>query len=222
MKNAKKIMVFVPVLIVSSIFLGIHYFHQYLHTTPKRLVALNIAILLFYAWIVIGILRRRQDSFIDVLLQSSFYVYIFSVLTLTGYFILFNQVSAHNWWHKMLERVNRRDGVNLQPLVFMKGHHLLSYEVIGNFIMLLPLGIYLPLLYRKIKGFFSVTLVAMLVSVSIELMQLATSVRVTDIDDVILNTAGASLGFIIYFIIYTLVIKPLHASQAREGLHPSM
>jgi glycopeptide antibiotics resistance protein len=217
MDKLKKIVVFMPVFIVSCIFLGMHYFRQYEHATPKRLVALIVAILLFYAWAAVGIFRRRQDSFYDMLLQASFYVYIFSVLTLTGYFILFNQVSAHNWWHKMLERVNRRDGVALQPFIFMKGHHLFSYEVIGNFIMLLPLGIYLPLLYKKIKSFLSVTLVAMMVSVSIELMQLATNVRVADIDDVILNTAGASLGFIIYFLIYTLFIKPLHTTRQLQA-----
>ena len=83
--------------------------------------------------------------------------------------------------------------------------------------MLLPLGIYLPLLYKKIKGFLSVTFVAMMGSVSIELMQLATNVRITDIDDVILNTAGASLGFIIYFIIYTGFIKPLHTSSQVQS-----
>ncbi len=208
MKKAKKIAVFIPVLLVSCVFLGIHYFHQYLHTTPRRLIALNIAILFFYTWVVIGILRRRQNSFWDVLLQSSYYVYLFSVLTLTGYFILFNQVSAHNWWHKMVTRVQQLDGVNLRPFMFAKMHSLFSYEVVGNFIMLLPLGIYLPLLYPRIRNFISVTLVAMMVSVSIELMQLATSTRITDIDDVILNTAGASLGFIIYFIIYKLVLHP--------------
>jgi glycopeptide antibiotics resistance protein len=56
----------------------------------------------------------------------------------------------------------------------------------------------------------------MLVSVSIELMQLATSYRITDIDDVILNTAGAALGFIIYSIVYPFLIKPLHTPQERQ------
>jgi glycopeptide antibiotics resistance protein len=217
MNNLKKIVVLLPVLIVSCIFLRIYYLQQYEHATHNRLLALVITILLFYAWVISGIIRRRQNSFFDILLQSSYYVYIFSVLTLTGYFILFNQVSAHNWWHKMLERVNRREGVNLQPFMFMKGHRLFSYEVVGNFIMLLPLGIYLPLLYKKIKGFFSVTFVAMMVSVSIELMQLATNVRIADIDDVILNTAGASVGFIIYYIIYVVFIKPLTTSRQVQA-----
>jgi glycopeptide antibiotics resistance protein len=183
----------------------------------NRLLALVITILLFYVWVAAGIIRRRQDSFFDVLVQSSYYVYIFSVLTLTGYFILFNQVSGHDWWHRMIERVDSRNKVNLQPLLFLRARHLFTYDVTGNLIMLLPLGIYLPLLYKNIRNFFSVTLVAMMVSVSIELMQLATNVRITDIDDVILNTAGASIGFIIYFIIYRVIMRPVHSSRQVQA-----
>ena len=216
MNIAKKIVVIVPVLVIGCIYTYMYHFQQIQHAGSKRLVALFISVLLFYIWAVIGVARRKQDSFFDIVLQSSFYIYIFSVLTLTGYFVLFNQVSAHNWWHKLIHRVNARDGVNLEPFIFMKARHLLNYEVVGNFIILLPLGIYLPLLYKKIKNFFTVTFVAMLVSVAIELMQLATNFRITDIDDVILNTAGASLGFIIYFIVYTLLIKPLDRSQQYQ------
>ena len=74
--------------------------------------------------------------------------------------------------------------------------------------MLLPLGIYLPLLYtrlRKAYSFFGVLLICFLVSVGIELLQLATSYRSTDIDDVILNTLGGSTGFIIYLLIKTVI-----------------
>jgi len=73
--------------------------------------------------------------------------------------------------------------------------------VIGNFIMLFPLGIYLPLLLkrlRRLSGFFAVLLIAFLVSLGIEVLQLASSYRSTDIDDLILNTMGACLGFVTY------------------------
>ena len=100
--------------------------------------------------------------------------------------------------------------------LFLKARHLFTYDVVGNFFMLLPLGIYLPLMYRHLKNFFTVTFVAMLVSVSIELMQLSTNFRVTDIDDVVLNTAGAACGFILYFLIQALVGKPLHRSEQYQ------
>jgi len=64
--------------------------------------------------------------------------------------------------------------------------------------MLLPLGIYIPLLFPKLSGFFKVFIICLLTSVSIELMQLITNVRSTDIDDVILNTSGAVVGYMVY------------------------
>ena len=79
-----------------------------------------------------------------------------------------------------------------------KQFQIASTQVIGNLVMLLPLGIYIPLLFPGLSGFFRVFIICLFVSVSIELMQLITSVRSTDIDDVILNTSGAVVGYIVY------------------------
>lgn len=59
---------------------------------------LALTICLLYGWILIEVWVRKQISFAQIALQSSFYVYIFMVLTLTGYFIVFREVSANNWW----------------------------------------------------------------------------------------------------------------------------
>ncbi len=194
----KKILVVLPVFILTCFFLRVHYNDQYRYSTDKRLLALAVTVFLLYAWIITGLIKRNQEGVFQVLLQSSFYVYIFSVLTLTGYFILFKEVSAHNWWEKMMMRVSRKNGVNLVPFYSIRHYGLVAYQVLGNLIMLLPLGIYLPLMYKKISGFVPVVFVCLCVSVGIELMQLVTNFRVTDIDDVILNTSGAAIGYILY------------------------
>lgn len=216
--NGRKIMVMLPVMAVSIFFIGWHYYHQYRSASHNRLIALIAAILLFYAWVAIGVARREQRSLFDCFVQASYYVYIFCVLTLTGYFILFNQVSAHHWWQSIETRVARREGVNLEPGFLRRGYHYFNYEGIGNTIMLLPLGIYFPLLYKHLDNFLLVTGTAMLVSISIELMQLATYTRVSDIDDVLLNTAGAAIGYIIYYLVFLLLPKkpaPAEAGPAR-------
>jgi glycopeptide antibiotics resistance protein len=120
------------------------------------------------------------------------------VLTLTGYFILFREVSAHDWWQKMMTRIDRHDHVNFQLFKMFRIYKFLSKQVIGNFIMLLPLGIFLPLLYKKISNLFLVLIVSLLVSATIELLQLITSFRSADVDDIFLNSIGACTGFIIY------------------------
>jgi glycopeptide antibiotics resistance protein len=73
-------------------------------------------------------------------------------------------------------------------------------NILGNFIMFIPLGIFLRLLFPKCSLKRTIVL-AFICSVSIELIQLIGrqfgNYRTVDIDDIILNTTGAILGFII-------------------------
>lgn len=204
MKALKKIIVVLPVLLVTG---WSPFMYRVLHGGGTRTVLMAVAVLLFILWVTIGVIRRRQLSFFDILVQASYYVYVFSVLSLTGYFVFFNHVSSHGWWHTMAHRVATNDRVSFEPFLFLKARHVFTYDVVGNFMMLLPLGIYMPLLYKKLQHFVAVVFVAMIVSVAIELMQLATNSRITDVNDVILNTAGAALGFMVYYIVKTIVTK---------------
>ena len=215
MKIAKKIAVLLPVIIISSIYAVLRH-QQFQHAGHKRLLVLVFSMLLFYGWVCMGVFRRRQEGIFEVLVQSSFYVFVFSVLTLTGYFIFFNQVSAHGWWHRVIMRIHSGDGINLDALNFMNRKNVLTYDVVGNSFMLFPLGIYLPLLYKRITNFFTVTFAALLASLSIELMQLATNFRIADINDVILNTAGAAAGFIVFWLLRMLFVKPIPPSQQQQ------
>jgi glycopeptide antibiotics resistance protein len=146
------------------------------------------------------LVNKEAVSLVQIGINSSFYVYIFMVLTLTGYFILFREVSMHDWWHKMVLRVERKDRVNLELFKVFKIYRVTNRQVLGNLVMLFPLGIYLPILYKKMSGFFKVVFICMLFSVAIELLQLITSFRSTDIDDVFLNTTGASFGYFTYLV----------------------
>jgi glycopeptide antibiotics resistance protein len=194
---AKKLLVILPVLVLGFIYL-LDRQDTYRHVRSKRLLFLALSLLLLYGWIFVEVLLKKQRNFYSVITQGSFYVYFFMVLTLTGYFILFREVSSHDWWQKMIDRVNRKDHVNFKLFQMFKIYKLSSRQIVGNFIMLLPLGIYLPILYKKISGFFAVMLVSFGVSVFIEVLQLISSYRSTDVDDVLLNTLGACLGFILY------------------------
>ena len=81
---------------------------------------------------------------------------------------------------------------------------LLIRNVGGNFILLMPLGMLLPIISRKINSIKKVLILGFAVSLSIELLQFLGSslniifARVVDIDDIILNTLGAATGYIIY------------------------
>ena len=203
-----KLIVILPAIIVSCIYFRVLYHESYSGASSKRVGGLIVSIALLYAWMIFVTIRKKQDYFFQVVVQSSFFVYVFAVLQLTGYFILFKEISSQGWWDKMDRRIETHDHVNFTPFKTIGIYNTFDKQVAGNFIMLLPLGIYLPLLYkrlRKISGFFVVLLASFLVSVGIELLQLATNYRSTDVDDVMLNTAGACVGFIIYMVIKLIV-----------------
>ncbi|MCR6486918.1 VanZ family protein [Amycolatopsis sp. OK19-0408] len=69
------------------------------------------------------------------------------------------------------------------------------WQVIGNVLLLCPLGALLPLRARRLRTLLRVALAALLASVLVEGTQyLIHCGRVTSADDVLLNTAGATLG----------------------------
>ena len=200
-KAIKKIVVIIPVIIISFFYLRVLYHEHYSGTSSKRLLGLILSMLLLYAWVIYITIRKKQENLVQVFIQSSFFVYVFAVLQLTGYFILFREISSSDWWGKMNHRIQTHDHVNFKIFDTMNRYEIFSKQMIGNAIMLLPLGIFLPLLnkrLRKFSSFFIVLFISFLVSVGIEVLQLATNYRSTDIDDVILNTAGAGAGFLIY------------------------
>lgn len=75
-------------------------------------------------------------------------------------------------------------------------------NIIGNLILFIPLGIFLPLLFANFRKFKKVVIISFLCSLVIEctqhiLRQFGTY-RTVDIDDIILNTLGAMIGWFIF------------------------
>ena len=75
------------------------------------------------------------------------------------------------------------------------------WNVVGNTAMFIPTGIILPIIYRKMDHFGKVIAAGAFISLCIELMQLPFATRVTDIDDLILNTLGVMIGYGIYSLV---------------------
>jgi len=76
----------------------------------------------------------------------------------------------------------------------------------GNFMLFFPLGILIPLIWRRLR-FWRGIQIAIALSVSIEIVQYlsrAWSNRNADVNDVILNVLGASLGLALVFLLRML------------------
>ncbi len=83
--------------------------------------------------------------------------------------------------------------------------HISLYNVIGNILLFIPLGFCIPLFFNKKNKLSKVILYGFTASLTIEVLQLFTPYSITDIDDIIFNTLGTVIGFIIFNIIYTIL-----------------
>ena len=71
------------------------------------------------------------------------------------------------------------------------------YNVLGNFFMLTPLAVLLPLINDKFKKVINYLIIIVLCSLSIEISQFITKIGSFDIDDLILNMGGTFIIFLI-------------------------
>ncbi len=71
-------------------------------------------------------------------------------------------------------------------------------QLIGNLLLLLPVGLLGPIAFPAMNGWARVLLVAVVLSVAIELAQLRIPNRMTDVDDVLLNVVGALIGYLLF------------------------
>ena len=71
-------------------------------------------------------------------------------------------------------------------------------NLFGNLALLLPLGLLGPVALPALHRWWRIALVALLYSVAIELIQRLVPARSADIDDVIVNLAGAMLGYAVF------------------------
>ena len=104
--------------------------------------------------------------------------------------------------------------INLLPMV-----HLFDYPVfreallnlIGNTAMFIPLGIVWPSVFQQLNSHGKVIAAGVGYSLLIEILQLPFFDRVSDIDDLILNSLGFLLGYGIY-----LLVKAFKRSYKRR------
>ena len=75
---------------------------------------------------------------------------------------------------------------------------LFRFNVIGNIVVFVPLGIFLPKLFLRCRKLLAVLVISLEVSLAVELVQLLTKVGSFDVDDLLLNTVGGVLGYLIY------------------------
>ena len=95
---------------------------------------------------------------------------------------------------------------NINLILFEDGF---SMNFILNIMLFVPLGLLCPLISNTFKSAGYTFLIGFGLSFAIEASQLFTLYRITDINDLIANTAGAMIGYLIFLILTKLrLAKP--------------
>ena len=84
-------------------------------------------------------------------------------------------------------------GFNFVPLAGMAGD---AKNTALNVLLFVPLGWFLPLLWKEFRSLSRAVLCGLALSLAIEILQIFTF-RLTDVNDLIANTAGALVGYLL-------------------------
>ena len=164
---------------------------------PYMIIALPIILVLRFIYNKIrGFKKPRIYHEIGVVIFLLFMTALFSQTVMT--FLYTGPVVTRSFTN-----------LNLIPLQVFKDTYYAITELnywqsfiinfLGNICIFMPIGFMLPLLWKRLDGFWKVALIGLGTSLFIETTQLF-QVRSSDIDDLWLNTLGSMLGYVVYFL----------------------
>ncbi len=181
--------------------------------------ALIIASVVWIAWRILVWRSRRGDPLREVAVTALF-VWSLMVVHVT----LFPLKIIFYDWHITMNLVPL---ASIRQLVTQTALSTALTNIAGNVVMFVPLGILLPLLFVRLRSAWPLVWRAAAVSIAIELTQVITRARAVDIDDVLLNTSGAVVGWLVFRVVaaaakkaraFIIILDRCGAAPAREPL----
>ena len=91
-----------------------------------------------------------------------------------------------------------RDGIDMQIFSTLTGTARGNSYVVENVLLFIPLGILFPSVLYKVRSFLGCTFLGFILSCIIEGIQLISKRGYCQIDDVIMNTLGCGIGFLMW------------------------
>lgn len=151
----------------------------------------------FFAYRIACYFKSKQFNIWRELAIWVFFIYLVIVSLLT--------IFKHGVFDIPINLNSLKLRLNLIPLIetfkMLTGDWVVAYawyQVIANVLVFIPLGFLSPLLFKAVYKWWHVLLVGFGGSLIIEGLQILTSRNVVDIDDLIFNTLGAMIGYVVY------------------------
>lgn len=80
-------------------------------------------------------------------------------------------------------------------------------NLFGNVAGFIPFGLILPVISRNVRDFFFITFSGFALSLCVETIQLISKLGCFDVDDLIMNTIGTAIGYVIFAVSYLIYKK---------------
>lgn len=166
---------------------------------------LFMGLILIGVWIIYRIinLKNEKSSIHRRIIINIFFTYFLAVI----YFTFFKdgrlEISITNFGNKYVNIIPLRETIKM----FIDDHMGIKnalYNVVGNILLFVPLGFFIPMLFKKLNNAKKILLYGFIASVTIEFIQYFTPMNMSDVDDVIFNTMGALLGLACYRAFYKI------------------
>ncbi|KZE63295.1 hypothetical protein AWM68_15945 [Fictibacillus phosphorivorans] len=117
------------------------------------------------------------------ILIFTFYLLTLVFLTLFSYnYYIYGKSSNYLLFSSIKLMLHSQD-----PMLILK-------NIIGNVVLFLPFGLFLPVINRMFSSVFLIFIISFFTSLIIEILQKQIANRIFDIDDILLNVCGALLG----------------------------
>lgn len=148
-------------------------------------IILTIAPVMVYQTVML--LGKKKSTSTHYVWTYIMMIYIWLVISVTGIGSIWDMISKGG-----LIAAFQQANISLIPF---QSEGMFTYCM--NVIMLMPLGFLLPYIWKNYRNPLKVTLTGFLFSAFIEFAQLPTN-RLVDIDDLMMNTLGAILGYTVW------------------------
>ena len=139
---------------------------------------------------VVLVLCKRKSTSTHYFWTYTMMIYVWLVFSVTGIGSVWDIISKGG-----LIETFQQANIGIIPF---QSDGLFTYCM--NIIMLMPLGFLLPYIWKNFRNPIKVALTGLVFSVFIEFAQLPTN-RLVDIDDLLMNTLGAVLGYVVWKLI---------------------
>lgn len=161
-----------------------------------RLALIFIMIISILYLPILFILRKKGKNFIRQLSYIGLFCSIFLIIFAT---ILFVPINFHPEIHVL----------NIKPFNWVgniDSFNQFVVEKLPNIMLFIPLGFFIPIVFKSKRKFYKTSLISLFVTFSIEFFQYFIG-RSSDIDDIITNMIGAIIGYIVFILLNKIFMK---------------